>query len=154
MAASMALAAAVMWTVVTLVRLHPHQYLFYNASVGGLPGANGRYATDYWVNIMPEAVAKLENYVTQRERKDGRPRDHYNVVVCAQRVQFDRIASDRLRWTDTWEKGDFFIAPTHMDCDNMLDGKVIATIERMGVVIGVVKDRRALIGKETNANAR
>jgi hypothetical protein len=96
---------------------------------------------------MPEAVAKLENYVTQRERKHDQPRDHYNVVVCAQRVQFDRIASDRLRWTDTWEEGDFFIAPTHMDCDNMLDGKVIATIERMGVVIGVVKDRRGLIGK-------
>ncbi len=32
-----------------------------------------------------------------------------------------------------------------MNCDRALDGKVIANIERMGVVIGVVKDRRAII---------
>jgi hypothetical protein len=29
----------------------------------------------------------------------------------------------------------------------MLDGKVIATVERLGVVIGVVKDRRALLSQ-------
>jgi hypothetical protein len=31
-----------------------------------------------------------------------------------------------------------------MNCDRNLDGKVIATIERLGVTIGVVKDRRAI----------
>jgi hypothetical protein len=30
------------------------------------------------------------------------------------------------------------------NCDRALDGKVIATIERLGVPIGVVKDRRAV----------
>ena len=32
-----------------------------------------------------------------------------------------------------------------MNCDRALEGKVVASIERMGVVIGVVKDRRAVI---------
>src|SRR5664279_2681673 len=32
---------------VTLVRLHPYQYLFYNKSVGGLEGASRRYDLDY-----------------------------------------------------------------------------------------------------------
>ena len=32
-----------------------------------------------------------------------------------------------------------------MNCDRALEGKVVATIERMGVLIGVVKDRRAVI---------
>jgi hypothetical protein len=32
-----------------------------------------------------------------------------------------------------------------MNCDRYLDGRVIATIERLGVVIGVVKDRRELV---------
>ncbi len=35
-----------------------------------------------------------------------------------------------------------------MNCDRALDGAVIATIERLGVPIGVVKDRRALIRPE------
>jgi hypothetical protein len=32
-----------------------------------------------------------------------------------------------------------------MNCDRALDGKVIATISRLGAPIGVVKDRRALV---------
>jgi hypothetical protein len=152
-AAALAVVALVAWNAVALVRLHPHEYLAYNALVGGLPGAAGRYATDYWVNIMPEAVRALESFVTQLDRGSGR-RGDYNVAVCAHRLQFERVANNRLHWTDTWEEADFFISPTHMFCDTMLEGKVIATVERMGVVIGVVKDRRAIIGKDAPAPAR
>ena len=31
-----------------------------------------------------------------------------------------------------------------MNCDSDLDGKVIGTVERLGVTIAYVKDRRAL----------
>jgi hypothetical protein len=144
----------VMWNAVTLARLHPHEYLFYNPLVGGLPGAAGRYATDYWVNVMPEAVGKLESFLTRMEQNSGRSRGHYNVAICAQRVQFEHASTDRLHWTDTWEEAEFFISPTHMSCDNMLEGKVIATIERLGVVIGVVKDRRMLVDLETAARIK
>jgi hypothetical protein len=43
-----------------------------------------------------------------------------------------------------WTKADVFIAPTHMNCDEILDGKVIVTVGGMSVPIGHVKDRRAL----------
>ena len=43
------------------------------------------------------------------------------------------------------EQSEFFIAPTQMNCDSDLDGKVIGTVERLGVTIAYVKDRRALI---------
>lgn len=133
------------WNAIVLARLHPHEYLYYNSLVGGLPGAAGRYATDYWVNVMPEAVSKLESHLARTEPEPGRSQRHYNVAICAQRLQFERVADDRLHWTDTWEEADFFISPTHMACDTLLDGKVIATVERLGVVIGVVKDRRAVL---------
>ena len=35
-----------------------------------------------------------------------------------------------------------------MNCDRALDGKVIATISRLGARIGVVKDHRALVQPE------
>jgi hypothetical protein len=41
-----------------------------------------------------------------------------------------------------------------MNCDRYIDGKVVATIERLGVVIGVVKDRRAIIHPSVAANTR
>jgi hypothetical protein len=131
------------WNAATLYRLHPDEYLFYNPLVGGLAGASRNYATDYWVNIMPEAVSGLEHYLDQTEGK-ARARRHYLVAVCSERVQFEKEADSRLEWTHDVDRADFFIAPTHMNCDRARRGKVIATVERLGVVIGVVKDRRAI----------
>jgi hypothetical protein len=145
-AAATAAAAIVLglgWNAATLYRLHPDEYLFYNPLVGGLAGASRNYATDYWVNIMPEAVSDLEHYLDQTEGK-ARVRRHYLVAVCSERVQFEKEADSRLEWTRDVDRADFFIAPTHMNCDRARRGKVIATVERLGVVIGVVKDRRAI----------
>jgi hypothetical protein len=143
--AGAALAAAMTWNAIVLVRLHPYEYLFFNPIVGGLKGAAGRYVTDYWVNVMPEAVHRLDAFLALTESGGGRTAPAHLVAVCAERVQFEGATDRRLRWTDDWDRADFFIAPTHMNCDRMLDGKVIARIERSGVVIGVVKDRRALV---------
>ncbi|HET7850647.1 MAG TPA: glycosyltransferase family 39 protein [Pseudolabrys sp.] len=138
------LSAALAWNAVTLARLHPDEYLYYNPLVGGLKGAQGLYATDYWVNIMPEAVGDLEAFVTGLDKNGGSGR-RYTVAVCGERLPFEKRADRRLEWVEDWRKADFFIAPTHMNCDRALDGKVIATIQRLGAPIGVVKDRRALV---------
>jgi Dolichyl-phosphate-mannose-protein mannosyltransferase len=135
------------WNAATLYRLHPDEYLFYNDLVGGLAGASRQYATDYWVNIMPEAVTDLEHFLDRTESKDNvsQPRHRYLVMVCGERLPFEKEADARLAWTRDRSQAEFFIAPTHMNCDRYIDGKVVATIERLGVVIGVVKDRRAII---------
>ncbi len=143
------------WNASVLVRLHPYEYLYYNPLVGGLYGASRLYAADYWVNIMPEAVSKLEDYIDGIEQLGGSPTPHeYTVGVCGERVSFEReryaferqLKRIRLRWTNNtqWNHTDFFIAPTHLSCDKIIDGKIIATISRLGVPIGYVKDRRMI----------
>jgi hypothetical protein len=142
--AAVAVVIALASNAVLLVRLHPYQYLFYNPLVGGLEGASRQFATDYWVNMMPEAVEHLEGYV---DKLDGSRHAHrYTVAVCGERASFENEVRDHpeLQWTDDWKTADFFIAPTHMNCDRADDGTVIAKISRVGVLIGVVKDRRAL----------
>ena len=152
MVAAVALAVVLVdlgWNASTLYRLHPDEYLYFNPLVGGLAGASRRFDTDYWVNIMPEAVTDLEHYLDRTEggaAKTG-PRHHYLVAVCGERLPFEKEADARLQWTRDPSRAEFFIAPTHMNCDRALEGKVVATIERMGVVIGVVKDRRAVINR-------
>lgn len=129
-----------------LYRLHPDEYLFYKPIVGGLEGASRRYATDYWVNIMPEAVGDLEHFLDRTEpASDKLSARRYLVGVCGERLSFEKEADARLQWTRDWAHADFFISPTHMNCDRALEGQVVATVERLGVLIGVVKDRRALI---------
>jgi hypothetical protein len=144
---------AIAANAVLLVRLHPYQYLYYNPLIGGLGGASRRFATDYWVSIMPEAVGDLEGYVA-RVDSPGTGSQRYTVAVCGERASFEDEAHDdaSLQWTDNWKTADFFIAPTHMNCDRAADGKVIATISRLGVTIGVVKDRRAVAQQTAHRN--
>jgi hypothetical protein len=135
------------WNLTRLVELHPYEYLYYNQSVGGLEGASGRYATDYWVNIMPAAVAELEEYLARTEHAEaGRSPRKYTGAVCGERLAFEKKAHQKLQWIrmQQWERADFFIAPTHMHCDRILGGKEVVVIKRLGATIGVVKDRRAL----------
>jgi hypothetical protein len=129
------------WDGITLVRLHPYEYLFYNPLVGGLQGAQRNYEGDYWVNIMNEAVDGLEAYIA-RTSKD--PRQIFTVAVCGERLPFEKEAQPPLQYTADWDRADFFIAPTQMNCDRAMLGRPIITIERLGVVIGVVKDMRGL----------
>jgi hypothetical protein len=141
------MAGALLWNASQLVRLHPYENLYYNPLVGGLAGAAGRYATDYWVSIMPEAVDSLEHYVATLDRRVLHP-GRYLVAVCGERLPFEKEANSRLEWTADWTKAEFFIAPTHMNCDRVLNGYEIAKITRLGTRIGVVKDRRALLTPE------
>ncbi len=144
-AAVLALGVGVSIDVHTLVRLHPYEYLYFNALVGGLPGATGRYDTDYWANMIGEGVDDLGRYLDTTEPRRIKP-GHYYVAICSEPIAFEKEAAGdrRLTLTDDWDLADFYISPTHMRCDRLLEGRVVATISRLGVPIGVVKDRRAL----------
>ena len=98
----------------------------------------------------------MRNYLDSTERPStSRTPPDYTVGVCGERVSFEReryaferrLKRVRLRWIKNpqWKQADFFIAPTHLSCDRIIDGKIIATISRLGVPIGYVKDRRAII---------
>lgn len=143
--ATMAVAAGLLSPASELVRLHPYEYLYFNPLVGGLKGAAQRYDTDYWVNGMREMVADLDAYI-EREGHGTHGTRPYFVAVCGERLSFEEEAKPypRLKWANDNDPADFFIAPTHMHCDAALNGKVILRVERMGALIGVVKDRRAI----------
>jgi hypothetical protein len=142
-----ALSFAFAWNASVLVRLHPYEYMFYNRLVGGLEGAARRYEMDYWVNVMPEAVRALQDYLGLAKATSQQV---YTVGVCGEKFSFDHYADKRLQMRPGWLEADFFIAPTQMNCDRLVDGRVIATIKRFGVPIGVVKDRRGLSQKALN----
>jgi hypothetical protein len=139
--------ACFLWEGATLVRLHPYENLAYNALAGGLPGAFRRYDLDYWFNSMPEAIRMLEAFVRDKAPVESNEVSRvYSVAVCGVRPSFDRnVTLPQLHWDfrSQWEESEFFIAPTQMNCDRDLDGEIVATVERFGVPIAYVKDRRA-----------
>ncbi len=148
-AGAAAICACFMWDGATLVRLHPYENLSYNALVGGLPGAYRRYDMDYWFNSMPEAIRRLEAYLRDKTPLEtSQAPKIYSVAVCGIQLEFDKtVTLPQLHWDfrPEWDESEFFIAPTHMNCDRDLDGEIVATVERFGVPIAYVKDRRGLV---------
>ncbi|WP_157083394.1 hypothetical protein [Bradyrhizobium manausense] len=148
-AALATMCAAFLSEGIMLARLHPYENLSYNAVVGGLPGAFRRYDLDYWFNSMPEAIRILEAFVRETAPLDNiKSPAVYSVAVCGQRPAFDHtVTLPQLRWDfrSEWDESEFFIAPTHMNCDRDLDGAIIGRVERLGVPIAYVKDRRAIV---------
>ena len=114
-----------------------------------MPGAYRRYDMDYWFNSMPEAIRLLEAYLREKTPlQTGKVSEIYSVAVCGERLSFDRnVTLPQLHWDfgSEWDESDFFIAPTQMNCDRDLDGDIVATVERFGVAIAYVKDRRAIV---------
>jgi hypothetical protein len=106
---------------------------------------------DYWFNSMPEAIHQLEAYLrTQKPLDPTQPLKIYSVAVCGERLTFDRtVTLPQLKWDfrSAWKDSEFFIATTHMNCDRDLDGEIVGTVERFGVPIAYVKDRRAIVGR-------
>ncbi len=55
--------------VTTMVLLHPDQYVYYNAFVGGVEGAQRKFKTDYWANSYAEAVRGPQILSAKRVRR-------------------------------------------------------------------------------------
>jgi len=128
-----------------MVLLHPLEYVSYNALVGGVKGARGKWSMDYWANTVPEAIAELSALVEKEFRNGAVPRQRYLVGACVEPISVKAHLPPYLAFTRDWEAAHFFISPTHMNCDRLVRGQVIAEIKRLDTVLAVVKDRRALI---------
>ncbi len=141
--ASAALGLALLGQAVTLARLHPDQYVYYNAFVGGVKGAENRFELDYWGNSYAEAVDMLVEQL-RLEQEAGAPALRYKVAVCSSGVSASYFFPPDLAWTGSEHEADFYITTTRLDCDDSLDGDPFLKVEREGAVLSIVKDRRFL----------
>jgi hypothetical protein len=130
--------------VITLARLHPYEYVAYNGFVGGLRGTTDRWEQDYWADSLRDAAGQLNAFVA----REGHPDRRYTVAVCAESLQATVWLDPSLVVTRDWWIADFFLSPTHMDCHTALKGQIVGKVEREGVTLAVVRDRRMLVGEE------
>lgn len=130
--------------LVTLVRLHPYEYVAYNGLTGGLRGTEGRWEQDYWGDALREAAGLLN----ARVAAEGVAPRIWTVAVCAESVQGSAWLAPGMEVTRDWRAADFFLSPTHMDCDTAVKGEIIGEVAREGVVLAVVRDRRLLVGAD------
>lgn len=129
-------AFGVAWPVQSMVRLHPYEYTHYNALVGGIEGAEGRYELDYWALSYREAAERL------RDLTAATGEGNVAVYVCGPYDSAARFLPARFRITDTVSEADFFLALTRWHCDERVEAPTLFEVTRKGVRLSIVKDLR------------
>jgi len=112
------------------VRFYPYDYIYFNELTGGLPGAYGRYETDYEGAGLKEAAQWLSGIAAQN------PETLMNVKISASREQSDYYFKSNMREQDDVHHADYWLALNKEADFQMtpdLKNKVIHIVEREGV---------------------
>ena len=71
-AAAWAVAVAFLtYHVGVMVALHPNEYIYLNAFVGGVPGGAERFDLDFWSNSLAETTTTMVNKIVVSGRSGG-----------------------------------------------------------------------------------
>ena len=137
LAATAALVLTMAWSVRTVARMHPMQYVYYNQFVGGLEGADGNFEIDYYGAGYRPGVEHFLAVLWARE-----PDTYMQPIVryagCGGGAYLPaNFIMDK-------KNPDFYIGGTRGDCrDKHRRRPIFAALERDGVPIVVVRDMRA-----------
>jgi hypothetical protein len=119
--------------------LHPYQYIYYNAFVGGVADADCCFETDYWRTSIRELTLKVNEIAEPGERIIFKGA---SVMIIDQYFRPDLIAEKYQNATFDLN-GEYDYALLHPryeeDEDYYPDAEVVETVERDGVILGVVK---------------
>jgi hypothetical protein len=129
-----------------MAMLHPDEYVYYNAFIGGVHGARGLFKLDYWANSYAEAVQGLEDYLRGEYGPEFMDHD-FTVAVCGPPGSAGYYFPSNFLYVADRERAEFFIAFTKDDCDQAVPGKVIFRVERLDTLLSLVIDRREILAR-------
>ena len=140
------------YQVAVMAMLHPDEYVYYNAFVGGTRGAQGLFKLDYWANSYAEDVAALENDLRAEYGDDFMDHD-FTVFVCGPPESAAYYFPPNFIFTPDRANAEFVIAFTKDACNESVTGRTIYRVTRLGTLLSVVIDRRAVLAHSVRAAA-
>ena len=121
--------------IIAGIQLHPYEYIYYNGFIGGVPGAQGRFETDYWATSYRAAMDYV-NGISPANGKIFVAGPSYIAAIYARRDL--RIYLDIDMNTQVF---DYAIITTRYGVDqtDFPNAPMVHTIEREGVPLTVIK---------------
>ena len=124
-----------------MVHLHPHQYVFFNRLVGGLPGAFERYDTDYYGESYKRLFAGLYEHLWTHER-EALLTEEFTVTGCIPVEIAREYERQNIRFTRA-AGADFFVGYQREGCLRAhAASPVIYAEQRQGATLPLVRDLR------------
>ena len=150
-AAYAVLGACAVYHATVMVRLHPNEYVYYNALIGGTDGAEGLFKLDYWGNSYAEAVRGLADKLREDYGDEFEART-FKVRICGPKAPASYYFPANFEVTSENDEADFVIsmsayAPAGIktpeaECGTALAGREIYRVERLEALMSLVIDRR------------
>ncbi|EWY37911.1 hypothetical protein N825_16035 [Skermanella stibiiresistens SB22] len=139
-----AVAGFLVYHLGVMVALHPDEYIYFNAFVGGVPGAADRFDMDFWSNSLAETTTAMVAKITASEGPSALWEPH-TVAICGPTFSAAYYLPPAWKAVDADDDGitpDFYITQLRAPCDSETEGPVIARTERMGVPLSYARDVR------------
>ncbi len=129
----------VLWQGWTMVRLHPHQYVYFNSIIGGPAGAQGKYEVEYWATSLRETTLKLADILAKTE---GPPAEPFKVWVCADMTTAAYYFPSWMVPVKHRSEADFQIAVNQFYCPSPPGSRRLVETTRLGALLSFAEDLR------------
>lgn len=136
------LAGLMLVTLCDIVQLHPYQYVRLNRLAGNQTQAQFKWEGDYWSSALRAATDQLTDMKLPTRAQP------YWIAACVDTPQIEPYLDGRFSVTRKWEEADFFLSTTNMHCHEVMKGQLIGGVQRQGMWLAVIKDRRQLQGSD------
>ena len=127
------------YQLLNMISLHPNQYIYYNMIVGGVKGAEGKYALDYWGNSYKEAAKELVRYLKKRDGAHFTER-RYRVAVCGPLHSAGYYFPENIHLVKIEKEAEFYMSLNCLSCDTRRGGRDIIRITRLGATLSIVRE--------------
>jgi len=116
-----------------MIQLHPYEYIYFNELIGGLPGAYGKFETDYYGASFKEAVEWLKE---NRIKKDKT----YKIYACGDMFSSNHYFTPNMIWSVNLNSIDYGICWTRWNQHQTYfsNFKKIHEITRFGVPLTII----------------
>jgi hypothetical protein len=134
----------------SLVALHPDEYAYFNAFVGGPHGAQKRYEIDFWGVSLAEATQHLVQALEEADSDPAPGKPPLKVYVCGNVWSAATFFPRWLSPVEHVEDADFQVAIDAYFCKSPLGSRRIDEVTRAGALLSYVDDLRPLRSKSSN----
>lgn len=126
--------------VIEMVRLHPYQYVSFNAFAGGVHKAQYNFMLDYWGLAFKQAADELRSRLAAGVDHPPKGR-RWIVAICGPQAAAQVELGPTFETTFNEKQADFAMAVGAYYCE-YLKAPIMVDIEREGVVFARVYDLR------------
>jgi hypothetical protein len=132
--------AGIALPVSDMVQLHPYEYTAFNRLSGGVRAAQSRYMLDYWGLAFKQAADELRERLAAGDEHAPQGRK-WVVAICGPQAAAGVDLGPQFETTFDQKQADFAMALGTFYCRH-LQGPILVTIEREGVIYAHVYDLR------------